>query len=798
MQFFCKNTVRRLLVQDHPAINGIDFLEVISTDQKTLELHFFDNLPGEPGGIPANPTLTKENIRISGGVRVKNINILSVSTNLKILTITVDTPGDFSTYTLKLVASAADENPPANFDSQLSVIDFSFKANCPSDFDCKTETVCPPVQQHTPRIDYLAKDFSSFRRLMLDRLSLLQPDWKERNIADLQIALVELLAYAGDHLSYYQDAVATEAYLYRARKRTSLRRHARLLDYTVHNGANARTWVHVAVEGGGNLDGGELPKDTQLVTKGNTPSVQISQQILQKEIQKNDVILFETKHPITLHAIHNEIKLYTWGNTDCCLSKGSTSAVLYDTSTLSLALVKTDVLVFEEIRSPTTGNTSDASMEHRHVVRLRSVTKEVDDLTGTPIVKINWYEEDALPFSLCLSATIDGIAYDDISIARGNMVLVDHGTTIKDQAVFPSIAPATGNYRPKLLHQGITVAAPYDHAIAKMQAATVAYRTSTAQAVPAIHLTDDTERWTAVNDLLGSSRFRNEFVPEIESDGTVQLRFGDDILGKRPGEGFQPIATYRVGSGQIGNVGPESIGRIVWNKGGILAVRNPLPAIGGKNLESNEEIRQYAPQAFRTQERAVTEADYVEKTELHPEVQKAVAVCRWTGSWHTIYIAIDRKDGLEITSDFKKEIINHLEKYRMAGFDLEIRPPLFVPLEIELHVCVKAGYYRSNVEATLLQKFSSSILPDGSKGLFHPDNFSFGDAIYTSHFHQLALSIDGVASIEIRTFKRRNRKANQEKENGKLQPALEEILRLDNDPNFPENGILTFTLSGGL
>ena len=50
-----------------------------------------------------------------------------------------------------------------------------------------------------PPIDYLAKDYASFRRLMLDRLALLVPDWRERNPADLGVALVELLAYAGDH-----------------------------------------------------------------------------------------------------------------------------------------------------------------------------------------------------------------------------------------------------------------------------------------------------------------------------------------------------------------------------------------------------------------------------------------------------------------------------------------------------------------------------------------------------------------------------------------------------------------------
>ena len=78
---------------------------------------------------------------------------------------------------------------------------------------------------------------------MLDRLAITLPQWQERSPADLGVMLVELMAYAADHLSYYQDAIATEAYLGTARKRVSVRRHARLLDYLMNDGCNARVWV---------------------------------------------------------------------------------------------------------------------------------------------------------------------------------------------------------------------------------------------------------------------------------------------------------------------------------------------------------------------------------------------------------------------------------------------------------------------------------------------------------------------------------------------------------------------------
>src|SRR6185369_9764573 len=95
--------------------------------------------------------------------------------------------------------------------------------------------------------NYLAKDYASFRQLLLDRLALIMPEWQERHAPDVGIVLLEILAYVGDYLSYYQDAVATEAYLNTARQRISVRRHARLVDYSMHEGCNARAAVAIEV-----------------------------------------------------------------------------------------------------------------------------------------------------------------------------------------------------------------------------------------------------------------------------------------------------------------------------------------------------------------------------------------------------------------------------------------------------------------------------------------------------------------------------------------------------------------------
>ena len=48
--------------------------------------------------------------------------------------------GDFSRYTLHLRASSGSDQPPGGFDPRLSSIEFSFKVECPSDFDCADAT----------------------------------------------------------------------------------------------------------------------------------------------------------------------------------------------------------------------------------------------------------------------------------------------------------------------------------------------------------------------------------------------------------------------------------------------------------------------------------------------------------------------------------------------------------------------------------------------------------------------------------------------------------------------------------
>lgn len=837
-QYRCSNENRRDAIRfttgsgGKPILNGIDYLEVTSADEKTLEVHFIHNLPGETNGVPPSPALTKNNFVIEGGVRIQGIKVEILNVADNVVTLQASEAGDYSNYVLRLVVGEEIQDPPSGFDPQLSAVTFSFKVECPSDFDCKPEEECPPENLPAPLIDYLAKDYSSFRRLMLDRLATIMPDWRERNPADMQIALVEAVAYAADYLSYYQDAVGTEAYLGTARQRISLRRHARLLDYFMHDGSNARAWVYFQVDPGTAADGWLVPKGTPLLTRGLVDASTIDPADYEQILKNESPIVFETLHDLRLHSAHNAIKLYTWDDTECCLPKGARRATLFNDPQLDLQIG--DVIIFEEVISPSTGLAADVDPAHRHAVRLTEVVMEdskgdplVDPLHDTPIAEIAWDAEDALPFPLCISAKIETETGPklmlDLSLARGNVLLADHGQTIPNESIGKIDADTAGRLvQPVLQNAPLTQQAHARDRFGELvrdaenepvvfdpQApAASAFQWQIRDTLPAIQLienSDTTRPWRPRRDLLASNRFDSHFAVEVDNNGLSHLRFGDGFHGAMPKPDSTFEAVYRVGNGTSGNVGAEAIHRVVLPVAGIKIVRNPLPASGGAEPESIEQVRQYAPQAFRVQERAVTAADYAEVTERHPEVQKAAATLRWTGSWYTVFDTVDRAGGRQVDAPFETELLTFLERFRMAGEDLEVDAPRFVPLEIIFTVCVKPGYYRAQVKADLLKVFSNANLSDGRRGFFHPDNFTFGQPLYLSQMIARAMDVPGVQWVDAEDvpgkpnrFRRWGQAANGEFEAGKIAFGRLEIARLDNDPSLPENGKIDFIMEGGV
>lgn len=848
MMFYCCDERRLDVIKRGGTDNAIAFLEVLdkaspptAPRQQTLFVRLL-----RPGFA-----LTPDNLRISGGSRIPRVNIVwcapanalppqaeaglvaSVDDLARTLVVRTSSSGDYSNYTFAILANSGSELPPAGFDPKLSSIAFSFKVECPADFDCKDASVCLPDSYPAPEMDYLAKDYQGFRRLMLDRLSQLTPGWTERSPADVGVALVELLAYAADNLSYRQDAIANEAYLATARQRVSVRRHARLVDYYMHEGSNARAFVHFKVKG----QAIALATGTRLLTRAlqDVKELKPGSKELRDALAANP-LTFETAHEATLDERLNELDFYAWGDMACCLPTGATSATLR--GNLFAILKRGDILVFEEVASPTTFVAADADRARRCAIRLTSVRSSVDpsgQLFNDPpvngpvdLTEIVWDQADALPFPLCISVTEKPDL--KISVARGNIVIADHGLTVtgEEHGTVPASRleavplepegccsdekrkPLHARFRPALaevpLSHGFDVTEILRLEPSRKKPwwpAAALLSLDPRSAMPLVkelksELGSDIESWVPRRDLLDSGPAAPDFVAEIENNGRALLRFGDNNRGKRPNAGTSFTISYRVGNGATGNVGAEAITHIVTNADKVFeVVRNPLPATGGIDPEDIADVRRDAPHAFRTQERAVTAPDYAAAAERRADIQRAAASFRWTGSWHTVFVTPDRFGGSDVDADFETGLRDHLERFRMAGYDLEVTTPRYVPLDVELHICVKPDYFRSEVKRAVERNLSSTVLPSGSLGLFHPDNFTFGQPVYLSRLIAAAQRVEGVDSVRVDKFQRLVNPDTSTLQTGEIEIGGLEIAQLANNPNFRERGRISIAAGGG-
>lgn len=676
-----------------------------------------------------------------------------------------------------------------------------------------------------PHIDYLARDFAGFRQLMLDHLSVLAPGWQERDAADQGNALIDLLAYAADYLSYYQDAVATETYLGTARLRRSVRRHAQLLDYHLHEGCNARLWAVVEV-----TSDTVLPKGTQLLTgvEGDRPPAVFARSSADyADTLAQAPVVFETMHDAALYREHNAIAFLG----DPVLPAGAVSAYLAGDLP---SLAPGDVLIFEEIRGPNSGRPQDADPLHRHVVRLTRVER------WPAMTAITWHADDALPFPLTVSRTFSDRARHAICVARGNVVLADHGRTIVDEEL-PRITYGA-RYRPRLRLPGLTFGVPYDHAYARTAcSAAEALAQSSADAMAALVLTElwrepveraggapllnlkehpagsgrlyPTKPWTLRRDLLSSGSLSREYVVEMEDGGLAYLRFGFADGGWQPAVvGATLLATYRIGGGSAGNIGSDAIAYVAVDTeaadpsvlGRIVRARNPLAAVGGATPERSESARLHAPHTFRTwdppdgpidydarafeaQSRCVTASDYASIAMRHPEVAEAVAELRWTGSWQTAVVYVRRRGQAEDRA-FYEELRDFLEPYRMSNYDVAVTGPRYVPLDVTLTVYLPFDRRASPLRAELLRALG------GPAGFFAPASFGFGQPVHRSRLVARAAAVEGVERVEVERFCRAG--LARDEEHIAIGPL--EVARLDIAGARAGSGSFILNVRGGL
>ena len=728
------------------------------------------------------------------------------------LRLTLEPVGDYSTYTLELAFD------PARIDPFFATLAFKFRPGC---FTTCTPDVAPlAARPAAPVIDYLAKDYDSFRHVLIAAMMERVPGWQVTSEVDLDQVLIDLFAAAADELSDHQDRVMAEAYLATARTRVALARHARLMDYHFHQGQQASTWAQVTVAEGT----APFTLDEDLLAWTGGPDAEGDVQVFATRQARLDVA-----ERTTLAPGFNSFHLHTWAGAQPALPAGATSADLVPAPTptapgglLTAAELADAVndhvltrLVVAERLNPRTGRPPGYDRRARQVLHLVDATVVPDPLAGRDVVRVTWEERDALRRDYAFTTSCPGGPVDNISVFAGNLVRVHHGlpVTVHFHAPGAELPPdgpteAHRHWAPQVRYgETRAVLADLPHDLTPLAYLPI---TPGGQVPPVstLHLTVEepggaVDTWDEVPSLVhsdDSAEHGDHYAVETDEHQESRLRFGNGVNGRLLPAGSVVHADYQVGGGAAGNVGAGTITGFAPLPGALAsalaAVTNPFDVTDGLDPEPVEQVLRNAPEAYRAHQlRAVTLADYVARAEEVDGVQRAAASYAWTGSWRTVRVVLDPAGTTELSEELVTAAAAHLESVRLIGEDLEIRPPRFVPLTVACTICLREDVWPEDVRAELDQAFSDGWTAAGEQGFFHPDRWTFGQPLHRSQIAGRLIEVVGIDHILTIEMRRQTSAAPPATE--VLETAFDEILLVRNDPDHMELGSITFDLRGG-
>ncbi|MBN3753679.1 hypothetical protein G3N95_12075 [Paraburkholderia sp. Tr-20389] len=835
-----------VITSDH--YNGIDFVEIADAAQTTLKVHFLNEVAVK-GTLTSAPSIT-------GGETIPSVAVLPVSdtdwSNADghvSLTLHTAAPGDFSTYTLTLSSPVLD-----NF---YDSVPFSFKAGCPSDLDCENAAPpCPAVPADAPPIDYLAKDFLSFRQALLDFSALRYPNWQERSEADFGVMFLEALSALGDDLSYTQDRVFAEASLDTATQRASVVRHARLVDYQPQPALAATVMLQVDVDSACT----ELPYGFAAYASdpaGNRVVFETGPSLAARRVADDSATLLIQPPNQPVNALWNRgrINPYWFDDSRVCLPAGATSmmvlghgfgfiagqALLIETAPLTPADPPVRQIVHLLPANSPAGPFAEAIFDDVFLTDPQTNllpgagAAPASPAAGpqpTPVTILRWQSNDALSQARDLSktcvvgnllaATQGETCADETFVARtdGLPVFGMTVTTVRD-GPYPSAAqsvdetPEAPPIHLYTLRNGSLawLAQPGCADTGIGAGAGQPFNTPASPEIVVSSATTATEHpvWNWRASLLDGGNFDLSFTLDDarysklvrNSDGTDQfdydgdasstLRFGDGVFGLIPPDGTTFTVTYRVTRGTGGNVSADTITRFDPVRfAGVQGVTNPLAASGGADAQSLDSVRRLAPAAFRA----------VQFRAVKPDDYAAAAQ---TLPWVQRAGCVFRWTGSWLTAfttpdPHNSDDITVDERTALVALLNRYRMAGYEsyvpdPRYVSIDLLIEICAQASAFRADVERRLGEALSTNG--GFFAFDKFSFGAPLERSRLEAVLQSVPGVAGVLCIEARVRGRSFVFLPMPDEITVAVDEIIRCDNDPSRPERGAIKLSVMGG-
>tara|TARA_R110002074_G_scaffold398802_1_gene591104 strand:+ start:2714 stop:4858 length:2145 start_codon:yes stop_codon:yes gene_type:complete len=407
-------------------------------------------------------------------------------------------------------------------------------------------------------VNYLNKDFSDIKKSLIDYAKSYFPNsYKDFNESSPGMMLIEMSAYVGDVLSFYIDQQYKEMMLPLAEERRNVLNMAKMMGYKTKPSIPAYVELTFTQD---------VNADTDDPSTIDYSSAINYNQGIQIQSSLNSDIVFETLEYL-------DFKITGSNDTDIIQTTNS------DTQLAQTYRIERKI---KAISGKTTTHTFNVGIPEKFL-RLTLPQKNVIDIISCVDSNSNkWYKVDYL--------------------AQDKVPLETHYTNDpgRDDA-YASLVEGT--------IETSDIPVPYS----------LEYIRTEKRFITEVN-EDNTTSLIFGNGILKGDSLDSNFL-QLEQAGilipgqttdlvdTLNPLLGDELstLGEAPNN-ISLTITYRTGGGLSSNVPSSDLTKLI--NGESLTVTNQIPARGGKNQESIEEIRQNATANFSTQDRAVTKEDY--------------------------------------------------------------------------------------------------------------------------------------------------------------------------------------------
>jgi hypothetical protein len=271
-------------------------------------------------------------------------------------------------------------------------------------------------------------------------------------------------------------------------------------------------------------------------------------------------------------------------------------------------------------------------------------------------------------------------------------------------------------------------------------------------------------QWQKVDFLPDSGPTDSVYELQLDDQDRLSIVFGDGVSGAIPNAYSAVKVRYIVGGGEVGNIPINSLNQLYRVPGldipqvaalqGVLTVSNISPGVGGRNPDSLDLIRAVAPRIARTNNRAVTLADYGALALQASDVAKAnptaavassvvlyVAPVRPAGS-PDLYPLYDEDNNL-LTPEWdalRDEVESVLVDRVPIGTTVTVSPPTYLDVSMEVKFALAPQFLAGGVAGAI----QSAILQD-----FSYQSTNFADVVYPEQVEAVLRQVPGVRNVRV-------------------------------------------------